>query len=250
LAGGEICILKYRSGGASMEALVADSSTLKAEGFSMAVGSAIAAHWRCPTTPTHGDHKLLQRCGMEDSWRQSLLSCSVARSVWALADEGITEHVCMNEDMSAKRWLFAMMGSLSRERDDFARVAITLWAIWYARRKIIHEEEFQSPLLTHLFIERYLQDLSIIGSSNKMEGRGKGTEHPRWIKPEAGCAKLNVDAALSKSRPGGAVGVVCRGEDGSFLGASSLTINGVSDPAILDALACREAIALAHDLQL
>jgi ribonuclease HI len=35
-----------------------------------------------------------------------------------------------------------------------------------------------------------------------------------------------------------------------FWGASSLTINGISDPAILEALACREAIALAHDMQL
>jgi hypothetical protein len=106
----------------------------------------------------------------------------------------------MNEDVSAKRWLFAMMDSLSRV--DFARVAVTLWAIWYARRKIIHEEEFQSPLSTHLFIERYLQDLSIVGPSKKMEGRGKGKAHPRWIRPEDGCAKLNIDAALSKSRPG------------------------------------------------
>jgi hypothetical protein len=154
----------------------------------------------------------------------------------------------MNEDTSAKHWLFAMMGSLSR--DDFARVAVTLWAIWYARWKIIHEEEFQSPLSTHLFIERYLQDLSNIVPSKKMEGRGKGTRHPRWIKLEAGFAKLNVDAALSKSRLGGAVRVVCQGEDESFLGASSLTINGVSDPATLEAMTCREAIALAHNIQL
>jgi hypothetical protein len=43
-------------------------------------------------------------------------------------------------------------------RDDFACVVVTLWAIWYARRKIIHEEIF-SPLSTHLFIENYLRDL-------------------------------------------------------------------------------------------
>jgi hypothetical protein len=33
-----------------------------------------------------------------------------------------------------------MMETLSC--DDFAKVAVTLWAIWYARRKIIHDEEF------------------------------------------------------------------------------------------------------------
>jgi hypothetical protein len=34
--------------------------------------------------------------------------------------------------------------------DEFIVVAVTLWAIWYARRKNIHEDEFQSPLWTHL----------------------------------------------------------------------------------------------------
>jgi hypothetical protein len=32
-------------------------------------------------------------CGAEDSWRHSLVSCPVARFVWALADEDIAEHV-------------------------------------------------------------------------------------------------------------------------------------------------------------
>jgi hypothetical protein len=50
----------------------------------------------------------------------------------------------MNEDPSAKQWLFAMIETFSQE--DFARVAITLWDIWYARRKIIHDDEFQSPV--------------------------------------------------------------------------------------------------------
>jgi hypothetical protein len=100
---------------------------------------------------------------VEDSWRHSLIGCTVAHSVWALADEEIAKHVSLLDIPSAKQWLFALMETLSR--DNFARVAITLWAIWYARRKMIHEEQFQSPLSTHLFIESYLQDLSIVGSS-------------------------------------------------------------------------------------
>jgi hypothetical protein len=45
--------------------------------------------------------------------------------------------------------LFAMMESMPC--DEFAKVAVTLWRIWYARQKIIHDEEYQSPLSTHLF---------------------------------------------------------------------------------------------------
>jgi hypothetical protein len=44
-----------------VETLVVDSGTLKAEGFSLASGPPIFAHWRCPTTLTYGAHKLLQR---------------------------------------------------------------------------------------------------------------------------------------------------------------------------------------------
>jgi hypothetical protein len=83
-------------------------------------------------------------CGGVDSWRHSLIDCSVARCVWALAAEEVTEHLCMNEDPSAKRWLFSLMETMSR--DDFARVAVTPWAIWYARRRNLSEPPVYSPL--------------------------------------------------------------------------------------------------------
>jgi hypothetical protein len=56
------------------------------------------------------------------------------------------EHICADENPSLKQWFFAMMEKLPR--DEFARVAIMLWAIWFARRTIIHEEIYQSPLST------------------------------------------------------------------------------------------------------
>jgi hypothetical protein len=52
---------------------------------------------------------------------------------------------------------------------------------------------------------------------------------------------MNADAAVSKNGRGGAVGVV---------GASTLAIQGIVDPAVLESLACREALALAQDLAL
>jgi hypothetical protein len=46
--------------------------------------------------------------------------------------------------------------------EKFIEVLVTLWAIWWTRRKIIHEEEYQSPLSTHGFITRYLEDLKYV----------------------------------------------------------------------------------------
>jgi len=44
------------------------------------------------------------------------------------------------------------------------------------------------------------------------------------------------------------VAAVARDISGCYLGASTLILAGVSDPEILEALACREGLALANDL--
>ena len=80
--------------------------------------------------------------------------------------------------------------------------------------------------------------------------RSSAAPAPRWIAPPVGYAKINVDAVVQKLRNAGAVAAVCRRDDGSFLGASAVSISGITEPGILEALACREALSLAADLQL
>jgi hypothetical protein len=67
--------------------------------------------------------------------------------------------------------------------DEFIVVAVTLWAIWYAQRKKIHEDEFQSPLWTHLFIQNYLRDLTVALPSKGEEKQGVARCPPKWISP-------------------------------------------------------------------
>lgn len=43
---------------------------------------------------------------------------------------------------------------------------------------------------------------------------------------------------------------VCRDTNGTYFGSSALVIGGVDDPFILEAIACREALTLAQDLNL
>ena len=72
----------------------------------------------------------------------------------------------------------------------------------------------------------------------------------RWIAPAVGYTKINVDATVQKNRSFRAMVAVCRAEDGKFLGASAHVIPGITDPATLEAIACREALALTRDLSL
>jgi hypothetical protein len=63
-------------------------------------------------------------------------------------------------------------------------------------------------------------------------------------------AKINVDAAVSKSYSRGSMAAIARDESGRFLGASALAIEGITELEILEALAYREGMSLASDLLL
>ena len=54
-----------------------------------------------------------QLCGNIDSWRHSLIECSMARCLWALADETMVETMMEIVEPNAKHWLFEMQRSLS-----------------------------------------------------------------------------------------------------------------------------------------
>ena len=84
-----------------------------------------------------------ERCvlrGAADSWRHALLECNLARSVWALERENITELLSQVHWMDARAWLAGVMNSLKHE--EVTRVVVCLWAVWYVRRKTIHENRF------------------------------------------------------------------------------------------------------------
>jgi hypothetical protein len=174
----------------------------------------------------------------------------MANSVWALSDSMMVEHMTAYDEPNAKHWLFRMMETLPH--DQFIRLTVTLWAIWTARRKAIHEEIFQNPVSIQGFITSYLSELQTIPSLTtpkpKQPKAAAPKDAPRWIPPPTSVAKINVDAAVSRGKDQGVAAAFCRGSDGIYLGASVIVVHGVTDPATLEALACREALALAEDL--
>jgi hypothetical protein len=186
-------------------------------------------------------------CGGEDSWRHSLLDCTMSRCVWALADEMMTEHMSQVQQPKARDWLFTMIATLPH--DQMTRLCVTAWAIWHARRKAIYEGIYQSPLSTHSFIESFLNELMVM----KPETKRKGTpspSHPIWIPPPGNWAKINVDAGVARSGEHGVVAAVARSASGVYLGGSAVLITGISNPEVLEALAVREGLNLAQDLLL
>jgi hypothetical protein len=61
---------------------------------------------------------------------------------------------------------------------------------------------------------------------------------------------VNVDVALAKNFDRSAVVAVARDETRIFLGASVLVLDGLTNPEVVETIACREDMALASDLVL
>lgn len=125
-----------------------------------------------------------------------------------------------------------------------------LWAIWWARRQAIHEQIYQSPVATHQFISRFIEELEVL-KPKPIEARlggNRGVARPKA--PPPGVAQIHTDAAMARSHAGGACAAVCRDTEGNFLGSSSLVIHGVTSVASMEALAICEGLALAQDIHL
>jgi hypothetical protein len=93
----------------------------------------------------------------------------------------------------------------SLDHEAFVEMAVTLWAIWYAIRRLIHDGEQQSPLSTFLFVRSFIQDLGMVPTEAGHRRKSKsGAHHPKWLAPPIpiGHVKINVDAATSKTGNG------------------------------------------------
>jgi heme A synthase len=55
---------------------------------------------------------------------------------------------------------------------QFITLVVIIWALWYARRKAIHEDEFKPPFSTHMFIHRFLSDVNEATTVGLCKGQG------------------------------------------------------------------------------
>jgi hypothetical protein len=182
--------------------------------------------------------------GAKDSWKYSLIECNMSKCVWALEKEGITDFIGALQEEDARAWLANVLSSLPHE--ERVRVVVTLWAIWHARRKVIHENIFQEPLSTRDFIDRSVTELGMT-TTTPGEAKQCGRSPLRWIPPPVGLVNINVDATVSKNSDQAALAAIARDVNGIFIGPSAVVSFGITDPESLEAMACQEGLSLAGD---
>jgi hypothetical protein len=84
---------------------------------------------------------------------------------------------------STQQWPFQMPHTM--DHGDFTSMVITMWAIWHARRKLIHEEVYQSPLATYQFVQTYLSELKTSKAEKRAKpaGAGQPAVVAQWCPP-------------------------------------------------------------------
>lgn len=102
---------------------------------------------------------------------------------------------------NARLWMVDMQELMGH--DKFAKLLLTLWAVWWARWKVSHEQEFQSPLSTLAFISKFLEDQALIPSVASRTPSYTSTSTSKWSAPTEGFVKINVDASVSKNKRNG-----------------------------------------------
>ena len=90
----------------------------------------VRAHRDMPTSPNCSVFN-----ATNDTCRHSLLQCNMASSVWPLKEDDSVLPIFGDETDDPKLWLIFIAQHF--DSVQFIEVLATLWAIWWARRKLI-----------------------------------------------------------------------------------------------------------------
>lgn len=136
-------------------------------------------------------------------------------------------------------WIF-MLNNINKEE-----VAITIWAIWHARNKFVHEKQNQSVETVVTFIR---------GFGQEFRKASVPLQHPQprsivhWEPPSGHWVKINVDASFSVSTNKAASGFVVRNNEGQIMGSGYKNHHLISSVVRAEAMAGLDGLHFAIDL--
>ena len=118
-------------------------------------------------------------------------------------------------------------------------ISVTSWYLWWIRRRRTHNETVPPTFKCKFSI------LSIIANASKVVSSPGVASEGKWTRPSPRQVKVNVDASFHADLCAGAIGVVMRDYQGSFIAATSKFIPHVASATMAEALAMKERLRLA-----
>lgn len=141
-------------------------------------------------------------------------------------------------DLDFNNWLARMFEHLTADKHD--EIAVTIWALWYARNKLVHEKCRRQVDEVVTFIK---------GFGAQYRGLQTHLQHPKpramikWSPPSICWVKVNTDASFSSTKQIAVSGFIVRNED------DNLTGSGYRVQNYIGSIALAETTAIFHGLQ-
>ncbi|KAK8654528.1 hypothetical protein V6N13_128491 [Hibiscus sabdariffa] len=123
--------------------------------------------------------------------------------------------------------------------------AVTYWAIWYARNKLVHEGSACSLTRSSTFIQAFICELDTLVALSKPS---PVSHVVKWSPPAGNSIKINFDASFNSTARTSISGVIARDSQGFILAAGTFPHTGIADAFTAEAVACERAVVFAQDL--
>ncbi|KAL4272451.1 hypothetical protein GQ457_13G023230 [Hibiscus cannabinus] len=166
--------------------------------------------------------------------------CHIACLVWTQLGFVWPQYATL---LPFKEWLSWLFDSFPMNR--LVLLVITLWSLWYARNKKVHEANLQTPEQICAFIVSYCRELELIASKLHLIS---STQNSLWQAPDPPLVKANFDASFSGVDRASWSGVVVRNSIGEIMGACRRFSPYVASAFMAEAYAALHAIDLLVDL--
>ncbi|XP_031091127.1 uncharacterized protein LOC115996126 [Ipomoea triloba] len=117
------------------------------------------------------------------------------------------------------------------------------WYIWFARNDMVWNNINHSPSSIVARAKTHLSEWSYMHARDEFAPLQHSTSIIKWKNPPPGRLKLNVDAAVNKTRGHMGFGWILRDDQGSFVAAVSTPWYGLFSVKEAEAIAVREALS-------
>ncbi|XP_012085858.1 uncharacterized protein LOC105644961 [Jatropha curcas] len=128
--------------------------------------------------------------------------------------------------------------------------AMLLYQIWFARNKLVWQQQIASPYSVVTAAACGLRDWLSHQVRSSSRHTVLGQILPRWIAPPEGAVKCNVDATIYTLDNKFSYGAVIRDHRGSFIKAVSGYSSGLCSPRVAETIAMREVLSWLRSLHL
>ncbi len=174
-----------------------------------------------------------------------LFECSFAHSIWVRSQLDPRQHT--GQDPSWLSWFVRLRQT--RTPLHMAEIISILWSIWTSRNNRIFQGLAETEQVVLIRGGKLLTDYQAANTQSVPTHPQAAAPEPRWYPPTPGHLKLNTDASICGE--GAGLGFAARYSDGRILFTGALFEPGITDPAIGEALAIRQALfqacALIHE---